>query len=411
MAFAVGYVGYSFLKPPVARPPTNNPEAPISVIPTPQTMQRRAIAAALETKLDEGKFPSEITLNGRPALVNYTFDAEAQAFMEKLLNKYHPDYGAFAAVDASTGKILSLVSFSRRENELGNLALRAVFPAASVFKIVTAAAALDQSRLKPSSTISFAGRNTTLYRNQVLKSRSYGERLMSMKEAFARSVNTVFGKIGVFVLKPAELEAYAQKFLFKEAMALDFPMESKPVKVSTEDPFAVAEVASGFDRETALSPLQGALMSAAVTNDGVLKEPRLVETLKDPNGKVIYESVSADLVSPMHPQTAAQLRELMRETVRSGTARKSFRGALAKFQKAGIDVGGKTGSLTSLDPRGKCDWFVGYGSFPGSRIALAALTVNVDKWQVKSSYLAREFLEHYYSKKKMAALTYGPMPH
>ncbi len=386
------------------------PAEPVAHLQTPLQTQRKAIAAALNSQINLGEFPAEIVVSGKPASVTYTFDAEAQAHMEKLFKKYNPDYGAFAAIDASSGKILSLVSYTRKPNEIGNLALKAVFPAASIFKIVTAAAAMDQSRLAPHSTISYGGRNTTLYRNQVLKSRSYGERLMSIKEAFARSVNTVFGKIGVFVLKPSELENYAGKFLFTDALALDIPFESKAVRVSKEDPFHMAELASGFDRDTSLSPLHGALISAAVTNDGVMIEPHLVQTLKAPDGKVIYEASPTEFAASMHPSTAAQLRELMRETVRNGTARKSFRGALPRFQKAGIEVGGKTGSLTSLSPRGKCDWFVGYGLFPSSRIAIAALTVNVDKWQVKSSYLAREFLEGYYSKKRMAALTYGPMP-
>ena len=391
------------------------PKGAVGVAPkpvtTPQMLQRAAIAKALEAKLAIGEYPKKILIDDKLADVTYTFDSEAQSAMEGLFKKYHPDYGAFAAIDAQTGKILSLVSYTNKKSDLGNLALKAIFPAASVFKIVTAAAALDQSRLSPQSAISFGGRNHTLYRNQVLKNRSYGERLMSIKEAFARSVNTVFGKVGVFFLRPGELQEYARKFLFQDAMALDIPLESKAVRTSSEDPFQTAELASGFDREARLSPLHGALLAAAMTNDGVLTEPHLVDKLRSPDGTLIYQAAESEFTLPIHATTASQMREMMRETVRSGTARKSFRGAFEKFSRAGIEVGGKTGSLTSLSPRGKCDWFVGYGSLPSSRIAFAALTVNVDKWQVKSSYLAREFLEHWYSKKRMAALAYGPMPY
>lgn len=404
------FAGLLFLAFLVRRPKTTEVHSLEKVALTPQMIQRATIAKALESKLALGEYPASILLGDKTAAITYTFDSDAQAAMEGLFKKYHPDYGAFAAIDAQTGKILSLVSYTNKKSTLGNLALRAIFPAASVFKIVTAAAALDQSRLSPQSSISFGGRNHTLYRNQVLKNRSYGERLMSMKEAFARSVNTVFGKVGVFFLRPGELEAYSRKFLFQDAMALDFPLESKSVRVASEDPFRTAELASGFDREARLSPLHGALLAAAMTNDGVLREPHLVEKLIAPDGSVIYQAAESEFTLPIHAKTAAQMREMMRETVRSGTARRSFRGAFEKFNRAGIEVGGKTGSLTSLDPKGKCDWFVGYGSLPSSRIAFAALTVNVDKWQVKSSYLAREFLEHWYSKKRMATLAYGPMP-
>ncbi len=364
----------------------------------------------MEPSLAKGEFPDRISIDGKTADVTYSLDDEAQKHMEALFRHYKPDYGAFVAIDARTGHILTLVSYSRQKNELGNLALKAIFPAASIFKIVTAAAAMDQARLQPMSNISFGGRNHTLYKNQVLKSRSYGERLMSIKEAFARSVNTVFGKIGVFILKPTELQDYAQKFLFKEAIATEFPLESKAITVDSNEPFRVAEVASGFDRETRLSPLHGALLAATLINDGKLPEPHLIAALKSAEGKTFYEATDSNLSSPIHPETANQMRELMRETVRNGTARKSFRGIYPRFQKMGIELGGKTGSLTSLTPRGKCDWFVGYGAYPGSNIAVAALTVNVDKWQVKSSYLAREFFDRYYSKQKLAALAYGPLP-
>ena len=60
-----------------------------------------------------------------------------------------------------------------------------------------------------------------------------------------------------------------------------------------------------------------------------------------------------------------------------------------------VEMGGKTGSLTGTNPKGKCDWFVGYARYGKHRIAVAALTVNEKKWRVKSSALASEFLAGY----------------
>jgi beta-lactamase class D len=59
-------------------------------------------------------------------------------------------------------------------------------------------------------------------------------------------------------------------------------------------------------------------------------------------------------------------------------------------------VGGKTGSLTGLDPEGKYDWFVGFASHGDQRIAVAALTIHRKLWRVKSSYLARKAIENYF---------------
>jgi beta-lactamase class D len=64
-----------------------------------------------------------------------------------------------------------------------------------------------------------------------------------------------------------------------------------------------------------------------------------------------------------------------------------------------MEMGGKTGSLRGLSPKGKCDWFVGYVRGEKSRIAVAALTVNEDKWRVKASYLARMFIEEYFKRR------------
>ncbi|MDH3464734.1 MAG: penicillin-binding transpeptidase domain-containing protein, partial [Gammaproteobacteria bacterium] len=95
-------------------------------------------------------------------------------------------------------------------------------------------------------------------------------------------------------------------------------------------------------------------------------------------------------------ETAKQLKALMRATVKHGSARKSFRGFF-KGAYAKLDVGGKTGSLTGLSPRGKNDWFVGFASDGSRNIAFAVLMVNVEKWKVKSAYVARKALENYFN--------------
>jgi cell division protein FtsI/penicillin-binding protein 2 len=121
-----------------------------------------------------------------------------------------------------------------------------------------------------------------------------------------------------------------------------------------------------------------------------------VDRLSSEKGDVLYQSQPVQVAVTMSPGSAEELRQMMRDTVRSGTSRKSFRDLLRRKQFADIDFGGKTGSLRGLDPDGKCDWFVGYGSTGHRKIAVAALTVNEKKWRVKSSYLARSILERYF---------------
>jgi len=79
-----------------------------------------------------------------------------------------------------------------------------------------------------------------------------------------------------------------------------------------------------------------------------------------------------------------------------GTSQKSFRDLLRKKKLKEVEMGGKTGHLTGLSPKGNYDWFVGYATDGKKKIALAALTINEDTWRVKASYVARQFFEKYF---------------
>jgi peptidoglycan glycosyltransferase len=140
------------------------------------------------------------------------------------------------------------------------------------------------------------------------------------------------------------------------------------------------------------------MMAAAIANDGVMMEPFIVDSLvSEKDGKEVYKSEPTQISETMSPQSAESVRALMRETVTAGTSRPAFRDFMRKPAYAGIDVGGKTGHLKGTDPKGQCDWFVGYARLGKHRIAMAALTVNEHNWRVKSSYIAHSFIEHWFA--------------
>lgn len=332
-------------------------------------------------------------------VIQYSFDPQLQESMENLFQTYKPDYGAFVAMDASTGEILSMVSYSTRGNELGNLALRATFPSASVFKVVTAAAAISERNFSPETVIFFNGANHTLYRRNILNGGvSHGSRAMTLKTAFAKSVNTVFGKIGAWTMAPSELQNYADRFGFNRSIHADLPVEEGRAPVPA-DPWQRAATASGFTRENTMSPLQGALIAATVANDGVMMEPFVVKSVHGEDGSPLYSAQPKVLNQAVTSKAAQEIRELMKETVTHGTSHKSFRGFFRK-KFADLEVGGKTGSLTGDDPAGKYDWFVGFANDGKRKIAFASLTIHEKFWKVKSSYLVRKAIETYFKKNK-----------
>lgn len=366
---------------------------------------KQDLAQALGTQERFEDFPTEVDIpldeHGRAthptrSLVQYSFDPRLQEQMRKLFHLHGPDHGALVVMDASTGRVLSMVSYSRRNPNAGNLALRATFPSASVFKVVTAAAAISERNFSPETPVAFNGRNHTLYRSNILKTNvTRWTRTMTLKEAFAKSVNTVFGKIGAFEVGPAGLRQYADRFGFNRRLAADIPLQESRAQIP-DDPWGAAEAASGYTRENTMSPLQGALIAAALANDGVMMEPFLVESVHRMDGTRLYQAQPKIANTVVSPEVASEVRELMRQTVVSGTSRRAFKGFF-RGRFASLGVGGKTGHLTGNDPPGSYDWFVGFAEEGQRRIAIAALTINEKQWRVKSSYLARRAIESYFN--------------
>jgi len=376
--------------------------------PTQPAFSKREIAQSLRSAVSKNEFPptGEIQTDEQMTQGNftYTIDSDFQAAMEKQFAAYKPDYGAFVALDPKTGAILSLVSYTRNKRELGNLALRASFPAASIFKIVTAAAAIDKNKANPETVIAFTGANHTLYRQNLKPPKNHRwVRKMRLREAFARSVNTVFGKLGIYLVPKEDLNHYAEKFQFNRDIPADLPVEAGTFEFSGEDPLSVAEVASGFNRTVLMSPLQGAMMAGAIANEGRMMEPYLVDSFSPQLAGLPYRAEPRLMNEVVSPETARELRKMMNDTVRVGTSRKSFRDLVRKSLRAEIEMGGKTGSLTGRDPQGKYDWFVGFAKKGERDLALAVLTIHEEKWTVKSSLLASKAVEHYFAPELLAA--------
>jgi len=332
------------------------------------------------------------------ARATYTIDRPFHESIQTILHQYAPDYAAFVAIEPKTGRILSLLSVQKPDIAIpSHLALRASFPSASIFKVITAAAVISSRKAHSDTLIAYNGRPHTLYRSHVLKAdeNRYTQRV-SLREAFAKSINTVFGKLGVFFVGSDRLREYADRFGFDEDLVSDVPVEMGRAHVSNNS-WELAETSSGFTNANTMSPLLGAVIAATVVNDGARMVPYLVDSLHTEDGEEFYKGTPELATQAIDKPTALELRELMRATVDSGTSRVSFKG----FQKGRIldlDVGGKTGSLTGYDPFGKYEWFVGYGDTGEKSIAIAAMVVSRKKWKVKASYLARRALEIYFNK-------------
>lgn len=332
--------------------------------------------------------------------VKYTFDPNLQNRANILLKRYKPDYASIVAIDATTGRVLALANYIKDENDGPlNIATRATFPAASIFKIIPASVALDKYNFESSLSIPFNGSLHTLYRKNVLSDVvNRWTRFMSLKQAFAKSVNTFFGRLALKKMQPDDIREYAERFQFNKPIVTDFPVDTSTAIVPDEKGFELAEVASGFNRFNTLSPVQGAMMAAAIAHDGVVRIPYVVDTLINEKGEIVYEAEPIEIEKALTQEGAAKMRELMQATVIQGTSRKSFKPLVRNHQFMELEMGGKTGSLTGNEPRGKVDWFVGYANFEDRKIAIAAITINKKYWTVKSAFLAQSIFKSHFKE-------------
>ncbi|MFC1516684.1 penicillin-binding transpeptidase domain-containing protein [Thermodesulfobacteriota bacterium] len=338
----------------------------------------------------------DFDINGQRFRVDTSLDIPLQNFVIKKMDPSTSRYIAIVAIDPSTGKILSMAGFDK-SNPTGNPCVDYIFPAASVFKIVTAAAAIEKCGLNPKSKLAYNGSKHTLYKSQLKDQTNKYTNRITFKDSFAQSVNPVFGKIGTLYLGKPVLEAYASSFGFNRKIEFELPVPASFFSISDE-PYEWAEIASGFNRTTTITPLHGALIASTLLNQGRLIEPTIVDQIVDDKGQPVYRSRSAAAHQVITPRASDFLNDLMEETIRTGTSKKAFKGFQRDRTLSRLDIGGKTGSIYNETHDSRYDWFVGFAKEKkGSKeIALSVFVAHEKYIGIRSSSYARMIIKHYF---------------
>lgn len=331
-----------------------------------------------------------------PLHITTTIDADLQKQLTDQLMIRTSAYIGIAVMDAFNGKILAMVSHDRAKPQ-SNTCLNNQFPAASIFKIVAAAAVMEEHNLTPSSILTFSGGKHTLYKGQITEKADRYTTTTTLQKAFAGSINPVFGKLGAFTLKQASLQTYAHRFGFEQPVDFTLPMASGAFTI-TDRPYQWAELASGFNKTTTLSPLQGAIIAAVTVNNGQWVTPRLIENITNEKGKSRYQLRPPQSKPIVTPQTAEHLTTVMQATILEGTGRKAFRGWQDDSVLSKLKIGGKTGSYNT-NPR--YDWFVGFGLNPEKNhaISVSVLVGHQDLIGTRAGEYARRALKYYFKNR------------
>lgn len=305
--------------------------------------------------------------------------------------------GAVVALEPSTGKILALASYpsydpssfagardsdaaawqklQKKQNPndpMLNRALRETYPPGSTFKVVTAAAALENGLYtsageKTNSPLPWImpGTTTPLRNEGNIPCKN-----ATLRVALQYSCNSVFGKIGSDLGNDKMLDE-AKKFGFTEEQFV--PARSNASVFSDGMDKSQTALSSIGQYNTAATPLQMAMVASAVANDGKLMKPYMVDKLQSSGVDTVTQSKPEEMSRPLSSENAQILQDMMETVVKDGTGKNAQIGG-------GVTVGGKTGTAqhgvgNSENPYA---WFISYAKLSDGSAPVAVAVVIED---------------------------------
>ena len=354
--------------------------------------------------------------------VRLTVDAELSRVAARALGD---SAGAAVALDPRTGEILALVSVpyfnanqlaenweALRDDDAAPLVARAtegLYVPGSVFKIVTASAAIDLNAVQ----VDAAHDCTTdlIVEGFRVQQKNHPQlRRVTFAQDFAWSDNVTFAKTGLALGTPGPInfddaaprpypweregiQASAQRFLeyahrfgFGQQIPFDLPVATSRVADREEfTPVDLAVTAFGQGQLEA-TPLLMALVGATIANAGAMPAPYLVAEVRAPGGAIERpHSPGGRLRQVISPATANTMNRLMVQSVDEGYARPA--------RIAGVKVGGKTGTAETGQGRVPHSWFVGYAPADAPRVAVAVIAENRGSGSDVATPAARRIME------------------
>lgn len=332
------------------------------------------------------------------ANISTTLNPRAQAAAVRALGSQR---GAAIAMDYETGEILAMVStptydpnrlatvdlevareawaelLNAPEEPLRNRAAREVYPPGSTFKLITAAAALEDGLVPSSELDAPTSLRLPNSSRSIGNSTDCGGTSVTLQQALQTSCNTAFGSLALD-LGSDKLRAMAEAFGFNQEQTLDLAAATS--RFPTELDEAQTALSAIGQYEVAASPLQMLQVAAAIANDGVMMSPYLVSTVTNRDLTVLSSRGPEVIGQPISASTAGLLQQMMVATVEDGTGRPA--------QTESMVVGGKTGTAQTAPDRPPYAWFIGYADEPSVAIVAFVEDADVDRDDISGGRLA-----------------------
>ena len=350
-------------------------------------------------------------------VAHLTIDPVLQKVADSVMSIHHVPEASVVLMDVQTGKILVYANHIEK-GPPRDLAVEATAPAASVFKIVTASALVEQAGATADQRECYSGGEQRLTEKDLVPDPKRDKWCTTLGGAMGRSLNTVFARLALKHLKPASLEAQAKAYSFGGTLPFDVAVQPS-AEHFPEDTLGFARTAAGF-WNTTLSPIHAAWLSATVARGGEPIRPVIVSEVANESGKVTWTAGGPSTMKRVVKQTTAEaVTTMMETTVADGTSFKAFHDPHGQAFLPGITVAGKTGTLTDGTTQRFYTWFTGFApskpvsvadgdspaTTPPRQVAIGVLVVNQPTWTIKANLLAREVLRAYFAEQKVPGVT------
>ncbi|HBA71537.1 MAG: hypothetical protein A2X82_10780 [Geobacteraceae bacterium GWC2_55_20] len=329
-------------------------------------------------------------------LLNYTVQGGLQKKVHDFLAKNQVPYGVFVAIEPATGRILGMTSYSSVDPSWTKSSAYGLYPMASLFKIITASAALESRKITPDSVVEFRGGSTSeTPRYWEISPRGKNNRL-DVTYAMGKSINPVYGRIASDIAGKTSVMESVSRFGFNQELFPGIP--AKPSQASEpQSNNDLMLMGAGLDHDVKISPLHAAVIMSAIANGGRMMAPTLTSSVTDDKGRQKEVFEPREMRRLVTPETASSLTRMLSSTVLTGTSRRAFHDRRGRLL-LDVSIAAKTGSINGDDPKGHYSWFAAFAPLQNPRIALVALVINPDKWKIKASQVGQQALEEFFEK-------------
>ena len=321
-------------------------------------------------------------------VVEYSFDPALTQRVLRVLDRGRVKNGHVIVLDTESGRVLAYVSTASEE-----FPPQGSYPAASLVKVVTAAAGLGHDPKQTRRPCLYTGNQYRLTQASVRRPKRGHS--VSLEHALASSNNRCFAQLAVETLGEEVLLSALERFGWTSSPG---PGHEPGELHRGDGDYDLGRLGSGL-AQTRITPLHAVQLAASLVS-GERVEPWWVDRILDSQGQELKLPPRPDPERVMSVETATELRKMLVRTTTHGTARSAFRDRRGRPRLGDVKVAGKTGNLTGNSPQGRYEWFMGLAPAENPRVAIVVLQLQSNLWWSKSSELAANLLTEIFCERK-----------